>query len=148
MGVPPTGPAAAPPPPRYSFPGGKREAADGGAEGTALREAREELGLNLREESVWGRLRGLPERVRSGNTKGDRTTAMGHGDRMGIKGHGDRGNSAETRGRNGDMGQNRDVETAQGHWGRGQNEGWGQCIGAEWGQSQCGDTEDRMGMWG
>lgn len=44
------------------FPGGKREAADGGAEGTALREAREELGLKLREESVWGRLRGLPER--------------------------------------------------------------------------------------
>uniref|UniRef100_A0A8C9EM49 Nudix hydrolase 8 n=1 Tax=Pavo cristatus TaxID=9049 RepID=A0A8C9EM49_PAVCR len=30
-----------------SFPGGKREAADGGAEGTALREAREELGLKL-----------------------------------------------------------------------------------------------------
>ncbi|NXJ04060.1 NUDT8 protein, partial [Odontophorus gujanensis] len=29
---------------------------------TALREAREELGLSLREESVWGRLRGLPER--------------------------------------------------------------------------------------
>ncbi|XP_042737940.1 mitochondrial coenzyme A diphosphatase NUDT8 isoform X2 [Tympanuchus pallidicinctus] len=45
-----------------SFPGGKREAADGGAEGTALREAREELGLNLREERVWGRLRELPDR--------------------------------------------------------------------------------------
>lgn len=86
VGIPPTGPAAAPPSPppptRCSFPGGKREAADGGAEGTALREAREELGLNLREERVWGRLRELPDRVRSGDTKGDR---------MGIKGHGDRG---------------------------------------------------------
>ncbi|KAI6068344.1 Nucleoside diphosphate-linked moiety X motif 8 [Aix galericulata] len=45
-----------------SFPGGKREASDGDAVATALRETREELGLELGEGSVWGMLRSLPDR--------------------------------------------------------------------------------------
>uniref|UniRef100_A0A8B9VPD3 Nudix hydrolase 8 n=1 Tax=Anas zonorhyncha TaxID=75864 RepID=A0A8B9VPD3_9AVES len=45
-----------------SFPGGKREASDSDAVATALRETREELGLELGEGSVWGMLRSLPDR--------------------------------------------------------------------------------------
>ncbi|NXX79812.1 NUDT8 protein, partial [Urocolius indicus] len=45
-----------------SFPGGRREPEDADAVATALRETREELGLELGSGSVWGMLRPLPER--------------------------------------------------------------------------------------
>ncbi|XP_069713408.1 mitochondrial coenzyme A diphosphatase NUDT8-like [Phaenicophaeus curvirostris] len=45
-----------------SFPGGRREAADRDAAATALRETREELGLRLPEDAVWGQLREIPDR--------------------------------------------------------------------------------------
>ncbi|NXT27046.1 NUDT8 protein, partial [Syrrhaptes paradoxus] len=44
-----------------SFPGGRREAADGDAVATALRETREELGVALGTESVWGQLQAVPD---------------------------------------------------------------------------------------
>lgn len=134
-GSPPPGrPRRSAAPPRCSFPGGKREAADGGAEGTALREAREELGLKLREESVWGRLRGLPERVRSGDANGDRGAAPG---RWGVaQRHGDRTGIWDKRGT---WGQQWDV----GAWAERRV---GTVRRAEWGQGQRGDTGQNGGI--
>ncbi|KAM6461685.1 mitochondrial coenzyme A diphosphatase NUDT8 isoform 5-T5 [Liasis olivaceus] len=46
-----------------SFPGGKRDDSDQDAITTALRETHEELGIELKEDCVWGIMRPLPDRV-------------------------------------------------------------------------------------
>ncbi|XP_061465721.1 mitochondrial coenzyme A diphosphatase NUDT8 [Rhineura floridana] len=45
-----------------SFPGGKRDDSDRDVIATALRETREELGLQLGEDCVWGVMRPIPDR--------------------------------------------------------------------------------------
>lgn len=152
-GSPPPGrPRRSAAPPRCSFPGGKREAADGGAEGTALREAREELGLKLREESVWGRLRGLPERVRSGDANGDRGAAVGRGDGRGVEGRGDRGAAPGRWGVAQRHGDRTGIWDKRGTWGQQWDVGaWaerrvGTVRRAEWGQGQRGDTGQNGGI--
>lgn len=47
-----------------SFPGGKRDDSDRDVIATALRETREELGLQLGEDCIWGIMRPLPDRKR------------------------------------------------------------------------------------
>lgn len=48
-----------------SFPGGLADTGDGSPEGTALREAEEELGIGSHDVEVWGRLNGLPDQRKS-----------------------------------------------------------------------------------
>ncbi|XP_062973025.1 mitochondrial coenzyme A diphosphatase NUDT8 isoform X2 [Elgaria multicarinata webbii] len=47
-----------------SFPGGKCDDSDRDVIATALRETHEELGLQLREDCVWGVMRSLPDRTK------------------------------------------------------------------------------------
>lgn len=47
-----------------SFPGGKRDDSDRDVIATALRETREELGLQLGEDCIWGIMRPVPDRKR------------------------------------------------------------------------------------
>lgn len=47
-----------------SFAGGKSDPSDKDVVATALREAKEELGVNVPAESVWGILKPLRDRVR------------------------------------------------------------------------------------
>ncbi|XP_034276150.1 mitochondrial coenzyme A diphosphatase NUDT8 isoform X1 [Pantherophis guttatus] len=46
-----------------SFPGGKRDDSDQDAITTALRETHEELGIQLKEDCVWGIMRAIPDRT-------------------------------------------------------------------------------------
>lgn len=48
----------------YSFAGGKSDPVDRDVVATALREAQEELGVNVETERVWGVLRPLRDTVR------------------------------------------------------------------------------------
>lgn len=48
----------------FSFPGGKCDPTDQDVVHTALRETREELGLTVPEEHVWGVLQPVHDRVR------------------------------------------------------------------------------------
>lgn len=47
----------------YSFAGGKSDPSDSDVVATALREAREELGVNVATDSVWGILKPLRDWV-------------------------------------------------------------------------------------
>lgn len=47
----------------YSFAGGKSDPSDSDVVATALREAREELGVNVTTDSVWGIMKPLRDRV-------------------------------------------------------------------------------------
>lgn len=47
----------------YSFAGGKRDPSDRDVVATALREAREELGVSVAAERVWGILKPLRDSV-------------------------------------------------------------------------------------
>ncbi|XP_044278670.1 nucleoside diphosphate-linked moiety X motif 8 isoform X2 [Varanus komodoensis] len=47
-----------------SFPGGKRDDSDQDVIATALRETSEELGLQLREDCVWGVMKPIPDRTK------------------------------------------------------------------------------------
>lgn len=72
---------------------------------TALRETREELGLELGEGSVWGMLRSLPDRVpgtgrRRGGAGGTGMGTAGSGEEGRGKGDRDRGDTGVP----GDMG--------------------------------------------
>lgn len=48
----------------YSFAGGKKDSLDRTVVDTALREAREELGIHITEDQVWGVLKPLRDMVR------------------------------------------------------------------------------------
>ena len=47
----------------YSFPGGKMDDTDPDIQFTALREAKEEMGINPDSIDVWGALSDIPSRV-------------------------------------------------------------------------------------
>lgn len=49
----------------YSFAGGKSDPSDSDVVATALREAKEELGVNVTADSVWGILKPLRDWVRA-----------------------------------------------------------------------------------
>ncbi|XP_067318195.1 mitochondrial coenzyme A diphosphatase NUDT8 isoform X2 [Anolis sagrei] len=68
LGNPPSCTPCAPAPclvcTKESFPGGKCDDSDRDIVATALRETREELGLHLGEDCVWGIMRPLPDRTK------------------------------------------------------------------------------------